>query len=83
MLSTHSAGPALREPRRYSLVEAAQLLGLPLSEMRDLLVRHELHTEAGPRGSQVSQRQIVHYLNRRESAAPAGANFFMRFRSKL
>lgn len=75
-------GPASREPRRYSLLETAQLLGLSLAALHDLLVRHQLHAEAGRRGSCVSQDQILHYIARRESSAPAGVNLFMRFGSK-
>lgn len=67
------------EAHSYSLVQAAQLLGLSIASLHELIARHELHTEAGPRGSRVSRRHLLDYVTRRQSLPMAGVNFIARF----
>ncbi len=49
--------------RTYSLLEAAQVMGVPLSDLREILNQHELHTESGRRGTRVSRREVFDYVS--------------------
>ncbi len=49
--------------RTYSLLEAAQVMGVPLSDLREILKQHELHTESGRRGARVSRREVFNYVS--------------------
>ncbi|MFA6286859.1 MAG: hypothetical protein WC661_05680 [Opitutaceae bacterium] len=49
--------------RTYSLLEAAQVMGVPLSDLREILKQHELHTESGRRGARVSRREVFDYVS--------------------
>jgi hypothetical protein len=49
--------------RTYSLLEAAQVMGVPLSDLREILKQHELHTESGRRGTRVSRREVFDYVS--------------------
>lgn len=49
--------------RTYSLLEAAQVMGLPLCDLREILKQHALHTESGPRGARVSRREVFDYVS--------------------
>lgn len=49
--------------RTYSLLEAAQVMGVPLSDLREILKQHALHTKSGPRGSRVSRREVFDYVS--------------------
>jgi hypothetical protein len=59
----------------YSLVQTAHLLGLSFASLHELIVRHELHTETGPRGSRVSRLRVLDYATRRQSIMKTGMNF--------
>lgn len=49
--------------RTYSLLEAAQVMGVPLSDLREILNQHELHAESGRRGARVSRREVFNYVS--------------------
>jgi hypothetical protein len=49
--------------RTYSLLEAAQVMGVRLSDLREILKQHALHTESGPRGARVSRREVFDYVS--------------------
>ncbi|BET67377.1 hypothetical protein ASA1KI_22950 [Opitutales bacterium ASA1] len=49
--------------RTYSLLEAAQVMGVPLSDLREILKQHELHAESGRRGARVSRREVFNYVS--------------------
>lgn len=53
-----------QKQRTYSLLEAAQVMGVPLSDLRDILKQHELHATPGPRGARVSRREVFNYVSR-------------------
>lgn len=55
--------------RTYSLLEAAQVMGVPLSDLREILKQHELHPESGRRGTRVSRREVFDYVSRHPSPA--------------
>lgn len=49
--------------RTYSLLEASQVMGVSLSDLREILKQHELHTESGRRGARVSRREVFDYVS--------------------
>lgn len=54
-----------REAFTYSLFETAQVLGVALPTLHEMLVRRELHTEPGLRGERISKRQLLNYVSHR------------------
>ncbi len=50
--------------RTYSLLETAHVLGLPLSDLREILEKHALHPQPGLRGERISRREVFSYVSR-------------------
>lgn len=53
-----------QKERTYSLFETAQVLGLPLSDLREILDKHALHPEPGLRGERIARREVLNYVSR-------------------
>jgi hypothetical protein len=53
-----------QKARTYSLLETAHVLGLPLSDLREILKKHALHPEPGFRGERISRREVLSYVSR-------------------
>jgi hypothetical protein len=69
----HGEASDEQKERTYSLLETAQVMGLSLPDLGEILKRHELHTEPSPRGARVSRREVFNYVSRRPTAvAEAG-----------
>lgn len=58
-----SEASSLQTERSYSLLEASQVMGVSLSDLREILKQHELHTESGRRGARVSRREVFDYVS--------------------
>jgi hypothetical protein len=52
-----------QKARTYSLPEAAHVLGVPLSNLREILEKHALHAEPGFRGARVSRQEVLSYVS--------------------
>lgn len=66
----HGEASSEQKQRTYSLLEAAQILGVPLSDFREILRSHALHTEPSSRGERVSRREVFDYVSRHPTRIP-------------